>query len=767
MESCNAAGGVGSRGKRECALPFLLAGAVILAVVGNTWAAPAPKCAEAIRYHADAKVFVIQTQNSTYAIERNEAGVLNNTYWGPRIERVEDLPVGEENRFNRALIRQDEKNHIRAEYVGWGGWFYGEPALKATFADGTRSLKLAYRDHNITTDDKSQTLQVSLVDPCFPIEVRLHYRIYSGLDLVDRWAVVTNKGKEPITLESVQSATWHVPRNRDYRLTHLSGDWGREHRIEHVDLTQTAIRLGSRTGLSGPHANPFFALDLEGKATEESGQVWFGALHWSGNWKIVVEKNNFGQTRVTGGIEDFDFSWHLKPGDAFTTPVFTGGYTAHGFGAMSRMFHRYQRAHLMRPNKANRPVPLIYNSWFAVNSLGGHPDEPTMTRIAQQAADVGIELFVMDSGWEKKLGDWTPHAERFPNGLKPLVDRVHKLGMKFGIWVELENAHPDSDLCREHPDWVMQSPKRAQTGDQRGDLLLNLARDDVRDHMLAAMDRLLRDNAIDYLKLDMNRYVSEPAWPQVPLAQQKEFWVRYVRNLYYIFETLQNRFPEVIFENCAAGGARIDLGMARIFERVNRSDNQDPLDMPALHEGYSYVYLPGTAGGGGHIGVTPNFVNKRITPLRYRGHVAMLGSCSVSLALDRCTPEEMAELKKYVALYKELCGIIHNGDLYRLRSPRLNSYSAFEYVSEDKERAVLIILGKNMQRAEEPYPTLPRIQLSGLKPDWLYSVEGGKRMSGEGLMNAGIGFRLTGDYDSRVIRIKRVHEKPSDKGNQR
>ena len=272
------------------ALPFLLAGAAMLATIGTAWAAPAPKCTEAIRYHADAKVFVIQTQNSTYAIERNEAGVLNNTYWGPRIERAEDLPVGEENRFNRALIRQDEKNHIRAEYVGWGGWFYGEPALKATFADGTRSLKLAYRDHTITADDKSQTLQVTLVDPCFPIEVHLHYRIYPDLDLVDRWAVVTNKGKEPITLESIQSATWHVPRNRDYRLTHLSGDWGREYRIEHVDLTQTAIRLGSRTGLSGPHANPFFALDLEGKATEESGQVWFGALHWSGNWKIVVEK---------------------------------------------------------------------------------------------------------------------------------------------------------------------------------------------------------------------------------------------------------------------------------------------------------------------------------------------------------------------------------------------------------------------------------------------------------------------------------------------
>jgi alpha-galactosidase len=709
-----------------------------------------------IQFSADPGLFVLQTENTTYAMERNEAGVINNTYWGPRLARLEDLPVGEMTRFTRALIRTDEKNHFRDEYVGWGGWFYGEPALKATFADGTRTLKLVYREHAIESTDRSRTLQLTLADTSYPFDVQLCYRIYPGLDLVDRWAVATNRGDTPVTLESIQSATWHVPASRDYRLTHLSGDWGREYTIEHVDLTQTAIRLGCRTGLSGPHANPFFALDMEGKASEESGQVWFGALHWSGNWKIVVEKNNFGQVRVTGGVEDFDFSWQLKPGESFTTPVFTGGYTQHGFGAMSRMFHRYQREHVMRPNKAYRPLPVIYNSWFAVNSLGSKPNDDLMVRIAEEAAKVGVELLVMDSGWEKAKGDWTPHPDRFPKGLRPLVDRVHALGMTFGIWVEPENIDPASELCREHPDWVVQSTSRPQTPDQRGFLLLNLARDDVRDHLLGVLDVLLRENKIDYLKLDMNRYVSEPAWPQVPVVQRQEFWVRYVRNLYFLFERLQERFPEVIFENCAAGGARIDLGMARLFERTNRSDNQDPLDMPALHEGYSYVYLPGTAGGGGHIGTTPNFVNRRTTPLSYRGDVAMLGSCSISLAFEKCTPEELTQLKKYIALYKDIRELVHNGDLYRLRSPRSGFYSAFEYVSPNKDDAVLIVLGKNMQRAETPYPSLARLQLAGLEPEWVYRVQGHQPMSGQGLMNVGIGLKLRGDYDSLVLRIKRA-----------
>jgi alpha-galactosidase len=704
----------------------------------------AEKDAAPIRFDTARGLFVLQTANTTYALERNKAQAINQTYWGPRITRLADLPVGEASRWNRD------------EYVGWGGWFYGEPALKVSFADGTRVLALEYRDHAIESAGKTHTLRITLKDPVYPLEVRLFYRIYAGLDLVDRWAVVTNQGDAPITLESVQSATWHVPRARDYRLTHLSGDWGREYRIEHVPLTQTAVRLGCRTGLSGPYANPFFALDLEGKASEESGQVWFGALHWSGNWKIVVEKDNFGQVRVTGGIEDFDFSWRLKPGEAFTTPVFTGGYTAHGFGAMSRMFHRYQRDHLMRSNKAHLPLPLIYNTFFAVNDLGGNVDEPLMLRIAERAAEVGVELLVVDDGWQKDLGDWVPHPTRFPHGLGSLVDRVHAKGMKFGIWVEPENVYPDSDLCRMHPDWVVRPSTRPQTPGYHGRLLLNLARDDVRDHLLDAMDRLLRQNHIDYLKLDMNRYVSEPDWPEVPPAQRREFWVRYVRNLYHIFESLQERFPEVIFENCASGGARVDLGMARIFERTNRSDNQDPLDMPSLHEGYSYVYLPGTAGGGGHIGVTPNRINQRTTPLRYRGHVAMLGSCSISLLLDKCTPEELAELKKYVALYKEIRPLIHNGDLYRLRSPQGHSYSAFEYISPDKTQAVVIVLGKNMQRAEEPYPTLPRLQLAGLEPDWVYTVEGSRPMSGQGLMQVGIGLSLRGDYDSRVIRIRRM-----------
>jgi alpha-galactosidase len=709
-----------------------------------------------IAFYADRGVFVIQTENTTYAIERSPSGAVNHTYWGSRIDRAADLPVGQEGRTARRTQVAYEREHFRQEYVGWGGYTYDEPALKASFADGSRVLALIYKSHAIESGAGSHTLRVTLADSHYPIEAVLCYRVYKGLDLVDRWAEVINRGDAPITLESAQSATWYVPRGEKYRLTHLSGDWGREYRIEHVELTQAALRLGSRTGLSGPFAVPFFALDREGRATEDDGAVWFGSLQWSGNWKIVVEKNNYSQVRVTGGVEDFDFAWRLKPGQSFTTPVFTGGFTAQGFGAMSRMLHRYQRDWLMRPNKAHQPLPVIYNSWFAINGQKMLPEPKLLVDIARRAAQIGVELFVMDGGWQKDFGDWTPDPRRFPDGLKPMVEEIHKMGMKFGIWVEFENVRAESDLYKAHPDWAVHSPHHPQMPDGRQRLVLNLAREDVRDHLLAAMDRLIRENSIDYLKLDMNRFFSEPDWPEVDAAERREFWVRYVRNLYFIFEKLQERFPRVIFENCASGGARVDLAMTKIFERVNRSDNQDPLDMPGLHEGYTYVFLPGAAGGGGHIGPSPNFVNQRATPLRYRAHTGMLGSLAVSLRLDQSPSEELAELKKYVAFYKEIRNLVWNGDLYRLRSASAESHSAFEYVSPDQAEAVLLVLGKNIQRYGQDYPEAPRLRLAGLRPEWLYRVDGGAPISGQALMNAGVALRLVGDYDSRALRIRRA-----------
>ncbi|OGV62778.1 MAG: hypothetical protein A3K19_07580 [Lentisphaerae bacterium RIFOXYB12_FULL_65_16] len=700
-----------------------------------------------IDYIAEKKLFVLATPNSTYAMAINGQGALGHVYWGKRVSRAADLfepPPG----FGGVS---------QQEYPGWGEYFFDEPALKIAFHDGTRDVRLRYASHDTVSHRESRELRILLKDSFYPLSVTLVYRLHPDCDVIDRHAVVTNEGADPMTIESVQSAAWYPPRDNTYRLSYQTGRWGKEYRPQEWTMGQGRAVLDTRRGTSGPDFTPFFWLDVNGKADEDNGQIWFGALHWSGNWKITIERNRDNQTRITGGVNDFDFSWVLRTRESFTTPVFSGAFTDAGFGAASRIWHDYQRAYLFRKEKANGLMPLIYNSW---GTFQFDIDEKRMVQLAELAAGIGVELFVIDDGWfgrrindKCSLGDWYPSPDRFPNGLNPLIDKVNSLGMDFGLWLEPEMVSPDSDLYRAHPDWVFRFQNR-DCSQYRHQLVLNLARDDVKEFAFNTMHNLLRNHNIKYFKLDNNRYISEPGWACVDIPDQKSVWVKYYHNFYDIFERLTKAFPNVLFENCASGGGRVDFAMHRYFDRINRSDNQDPLDELFLHEGFTQANLPKLAGGGCHISKGMCGINGRSTPMRFQAHVGMLGSLAIGENLFQCNPAQLDELKGYAALYKEIRPVTHRGDFYRLISPREQPLAAFEYVSKDQNDAVLFVLGQSMQFRD----VLPNIRLKGLRPETVYEVEGGKRMSGAGLMHIGIPVPLRGDFDSRVIRIRAVPE---------
>jgi alpha-galactosidase len=478
-------------------------------------------------------------------------------------------------------------------------------------------------------------------------------------------------------------------------------------------------------------------------------------LQWSGNWKIIVEQDPLKCVQVTGGINDFDFNWPLRPGETFTAPIFTGGYTTGGFGAASRMLHDYQRLCLNPRAWAEKPLPVIYNAWaafeFSIN-------EQLMMALAEQAAAIGVELFVMDDGWfgtrddaRSGLGDWTPSRTKFPDGLKPLIDKVNSLGMGFGLWVEPEMVNPDSDLYRAHPDWILHFPKREREL-YRNQCVLNLAREDVKQFIIGFLDDLLSNHNLAYLKWDMNRLFSQPGWPEAPLGEQKTFWTRYVHNFYAILEHINVRYPDVIIENCASGGLRADLAMMRTCSRVNRSDNQDPLDELKLHEGFTYINRSRSAGGGGHVSRSGSGVNRRHTSLRYKAHIAMLGSFAVGLDLRQSSQAERDELADLIRRHKAQRETVHNGDLYRLASAWNKPYAIFLFVARDRGQAVLMVYGQSMQFAQ----ALPRIRLAGLDPDARYSVEGYRPVSGRSLMEIGLRINLTGDFDSHVLQLERM-----------
>src|SRR5579885_1567294 len=459
--------------------------------------------AQPIRYSDSRKVFLLTTRYSSYAMGIAGDGALRNLYWGAPLWRIDDLAAPQ---TRRDLSSFDPRQMLEnEEYPGWGGPRYYEPALKITRADGDRDLVLHYVSHRISGND----LEIALRDIRDPIEVTLHYRVYPEHGIVCRSTTIRNATGAPLTVESAQAAAWHLPPGEGYRLTYVSGRWAAEDQIQREPIHEGAKILESRKLHTSHNFNPWFAIDA-GDASEDRGRVWFGALAWSGNWRITVEQTPYRQVRVTGGFNTFDFAYPLAPGESLETPEFYAGFCADGFGGMSRALHRFEREEILPGGATARLRPVLYNSWEATTF---HVDEPGQRALAEKAAKLGVELFVMDDGWfgardndRAGLGDWTVNPRKFPHGLKPLIDRVNALGMDFGLWVEPEMVNANSDLYRRHPDWVIHFDNRPRSA-LRNQMILNLARPDVRDHIFGVLNKQAPEYNIRYFKWDMNRSV--------------------------------------------------------------------------------------------------------------------------------------------------------------------------------------------------------------------------------------------------------------------
>jgi alpha-galactosidase len=532
---------------------------------------------------------------------------------------------------------------------------------------------------------------------------------------------------------------------RTYRLTHLSGRWDDENHLQRDALSPGLKIIESRRLTTSHHHQPWFAID-GGRATEDSGEVWTGALAWSGNWKLSAEVTEFASTRVSMGLNDWDFAWQLEAGHSFTTPGSLAGYTPHGFGAASRNWHDYIRD-VVLPH-GHTPHKVLYNSWEATLF---NVDEASQAALAEIAANLGVELFVMDDGWfhgrnwdNAGLGDWWPDENKFPNGLHSLIEKVNSLGMDFGLWIEPEMVNPDSELYRTHPDWVIHFPTRART-ELRNQLILNLARSDVQDYLIETLDRLLRENNIAFIKWDMNRNVSEPGWSEAP-GDQRELWVRYVQGLYRVWGTLRQRHPGVIWQSCSGGGGRADLGILKFADQIWVSDNTEATARLNIQEGFSQLFPANVM----EAWVTD--AGQGFVPLEFRFHVSLCGSLGVGGNLLNWNEADRALAKRSIALYKELRPIIQLGDQYRLRSPQGSSFSAVQYMRKDQSEGVLFAF-----RVHLPDPAqLPPLYLRGLDPTARYEIEGESQIrSGLAWMKAGLQLELY-NLQSVVRRIRRV-----------
>ncbi len=574
-----------------------------------------------IRFDKETHVFRIDAAAMSYVLGINEKKQVQTLYWGKRLSMADTFAAPHSDPGSSSF--DPSINTTRQEFVAWGGGLYVEPDLKVTFPDGNRDLVLQYASHTID----GARLTLLLKDISREVYVELQYEADGTTGILRRSAQVQNRTTSPLTIEQVASGTWNLPRGTNYRLRYLTGRWAGEWNLHEQWIQPGKTILESRRGSTGDQNNPWFAIDRNGSNDQDSGDVWFGALGWSGSWQMSIEQDQLQQVRVTGGPNSFDFGYRLAPGEHMQTPYFYAGYSHDGIGGASRLLHRFELSSILphAPNPKLRPV--LYNSWEATEFK---VDVAGQEVLAEKAASIGVERFVVDDGWfgqratdRAGLGDWYVNPVKFPHGLKPLIDKVHSLGMDFGLWVEPEMVNPDSDLYRKHPDWVLNFTGRPRS-EGRNQLMLNLARPDVREYVYQFLDKLLNENDIAFLKWDYNRNWSEPGWPAVAPEDQKKVYITYMQNLYSILEELRAKHPAVEIESCSGGGSRVDLGIMRYTDEVWPSDNTDAFDRLLMQDGFTYAYAPGVMMA--WVTDSPTWVNQRTLSLEYRFLSSMQGS---------------------------------------------------------------------------------------------------------------------------------------------
>ena len=717
-----------------------------------------------IKYYEKQRIYKLDTPRTSYIMAVvDRENFLGHVYYG---ERLEDYDLNYLLRTGEAPFVPSENNRERCsfmdsfpvEYAGHGVGDYRDGCIRVRSAEGHSAVNLTVVSRDIYGGKKKpeglpatfggekecSTLEIHCEDAALGLRVTLMYTVFEDVDAVTRSVKVTNVSDEApgaegtgkdIYLTKVLSACLDMD-NKDFECLSLHGSWARERRIQRQKAGYGKYAVSSLRGEPGHQEHPFMALVTEG-TTQDAGEVYAMNLVYSGNFMVQEEVSQFNSVRMTIGLNPDDFCWKLEPQESFQAPEAVLVYSAEGIGGMTRSFHDLYRKHLIRSPYRDKKRPVLINNWEATYF---DFDSDKLIGIAKQAAELGIEMLVMDDGWFGKrnndncaLGDWQVNGEKLKGGLEYLVGEVNKLGMKFGIWFEPEMISPDSDLYRAHPDWAFAVPGRTPAM-ARQQYVLDLTRKEVRDYAYECVAKILRSANIEYVKWDMNRPLCDIASAELPADRQGEIFHRYVLALYEMQERLVTEFPDLLLENCSGGGARFDAGMLYYSPQIWCSDDTDAVERLMIQEGTSLVYPLSTMGA--HVSDCPNHEVGRVTPFETRGYVALAGTFGYELDVTKIPEKDRAMIPEQVAMYHKYNDLVREGDYYRLASYGENHwYDCYEVVSKDKKEALVTYV----QVLNRPNFHSRRIYLKGLDAQARYRVEGMDGIyRGETLMKAGI-----------------------------
>ncbi len=691
--------------------------------------------------HKIGSLYVLDTLHTIYAFFEDEEQVLVHLYWGKKIVRAEDFDTktmeGEQG-FHPNMDKKME------ECSSYGCMRYKEASMKVTFEDGARDFRYQVSGSSI----EGNHLTICLKDCYYPFEVILHYVVHEDEDIIEKWREYKNIGTAPVVLERMNSGEFTLA-GEGWKIINSNGTWADEFKWNEDTLNSGKKVYENLRGATAHVAIPGFIVYQD--ATETQGEVWFGTLAYSGNFKLTAEQTPYRYLNLQLGINDTDFSWTLHENETFTTPKIYAGFSDSGLSGMSAKLNVFAHRHVMPKKTADRALRVLYNSWEAVDFRVTCEKQQAL---AHEAAVLGVELFVVDDGWFGQrdsdhlgLGDWYVNQKKFPDGLKPLIDTVKSLGMDFGIWIEPEMVNKNSDLYRAHPDWIYRYPTRSVL-EGRHQYMLDLTNPEVIKFTIDWIDRLLKENEISYIKWDMNRAMGECASAFLPKEEYRSIWYRHVQGFYTIIEMLRMLHPEVEFEACASGGGRVDYGTMSRFDEFWTSDNTDPVDRLLIQEFYSLMYPIKYMRAWITDAVTDT---RRRVPFWFKAHCAMCGSLGIGMNLFHADEMTKQELKTAVQQYKQIREIVQFGTLTRLSSIRTSSFHALQY--EKNGKTVLFVFQQLRPRGQERQC----VKLHGLSADTVYcfEVEGKlQEKSGSYLMNHGIELMLKNDFDSRCILLQ-------------
>ncbi|WP_336757808.1 alpha-galactosidase [Paenibacillus sp. USHLN196] len=717
-------------------------------------------------------IFHLKSKKTSYVVQVTKGGYLTHLYWGKGIQtyRGSNQIIYIDRVFSPNPDSSDRTfslDTLPQEYPAYGNGDFRVPSYQIQQENGSTITDLRYKEHRtyrgkpkleglpstyVETDNEAETLEVVMEDKLLGLIVTLTYSLYEERDVITRSVQFENQGTQNMKLLRALSASVDF-RDDEYELMTLYGAAQNEKNIERRKIVSGIQMVDSCRGASSPQQAPFMAL-VKKDTNEDHGEVYAFNLVYSGNFTAQVQVDPYRTTRVSIGINPFDFSWLLEPGETFQTPEVVMVYTASGLGDMSRIYHELYSQRLVRGTYRDTLRPILINNWEATY-FDFTADQ--IEEIATEAKEVGIELFVLDDGWfgerndsKSSLGDWVVNSQKLPQGLLDLANRVCNLGMAFGIWFEPEMVSMNSDLYRSHPDWCLHVPDRPHTLG-RNQLVLDLSRQEVCDYLIQALTDILSSAPITYVKWDMNRHMTDIGSSALEPERQRETAHRYMLGLYQIMEEITAAFPNVLFESCSSGGGRFDAGMLYYMPQTWTSDNTDAISRLKIQYGTSLVYPPITMGA--HVSSVPNHQVGRITPLDTRGYVAMAGNFGYELDLTKLTEHEKESVKQQIALYKEIRSLIQFGRFHRIVSPFDGNEAAWSFVSKDQTEFAL----SYFTVLSQPAAPVQTVKCKGLNPEFIYeNIETGELFGGDELMNVGLTFpRKKQDFTSRFWRFKK------------